>query len=208
VPRFVLGLLAAFARSPQCPDFGAFLDADGRRMAEDLLAEEREIAPFEVDEAPYHDWGAKEPFSLAGRGPGECSAGVFDLIEVDLASAEDALRAGRLFQAAVLASRALLITRGEEARDDAHALELFDRHFLAEGLVDPRLGAVVGQARHAAQRRDPGEAFEGAGPDVGGLIGAVRALYESMGNSLRSSRASIACSCSSTPGCCEPQADT
>ena len=39
---------------------------------------------FEDDKNYYYDWGAEEAFSLVGRGVGECSAGLFDLIEVDL----------------------------------------------------------------------------------------------------------------------------
>ncbi|MHC4568564.1 MAG: nitrite/sulfite reductase [Planctomycetota bacterium] len=32
----------------------------------------------------YYDYGSDEPFSLAGRGPGECGAGVMDVIKLDI----------------------------------------------------------------------------------------------------------------------------
>ena len=36
----------------------------------------------------YYDFGATEPFSLAGRGPGECGAGVMDVIKLDIDEAK------------------------------------------------------------------------------------------------------------------------
>lgn len=66
-----------------------------------------------------------EIFSLAGRGPGECGAGVFDLIEVNLTGAEEALKEGKLNRAATLAVRALLVTSGEQPDSDREAFELF-----------------------------------------------------------------------------------
>jgi sulfite reductase (ferredoxin) len=118
VPAFLRDFLAAFSESAQHPDFSAFLDAGGREVAGTLVSEHKDIPDFEQDKNPYFDWGAEQVFSLAGRGPGECGAGVFDLIDVDLASAGEALDKHRYFEAASLAARALLVTRGEQANDD------------------------------------------------------------------------------------------
>ena len=181
VPAFVKQLLAAYARSPQCPDFGAWLDAEGRTVADALLAHHATVPPFDLDKTPYYDWGADELFSLAGRGPGECSAGVFDLIEVDLASAQAAIEQGQLFAATALAARALLVTRGEEAKDDLDALRLFEKHFVGEGLVAAEQGALIGRAVQAPSAR----AFQADVDEVASLVDAVKALYESMDSSLR-----------------------
>ncbi|HBU31363.1 MULTISPECIES: hypothetical protein [Dictyoglomus] len=39
-------------------------------------------------EISYIDWGREEEFPLAGIGPGECRAGVLDMIEADLHDAK------------------------------------------------------------------------------------------------------------------------
>lgn len=138
-----------------------------------------------IDPRYYYDWGAEEPFSLAGRGPGECGAGVFDLIQVDLASAEEALEAGRLRAATALAARALLVTRGEQADTERQSLELFERLFVAENLVPEGLQPLVGRARGALDAGDPETAFAASAAEVGALLEAVKKLYEGLGPSLR-----------------------
>jgi len=186
VPAFLRGFLKAFSRSPQCPDFDAFLEAGGRRLARDFLVEHTQIPAFEIDTNPYFDWGADELFSLAGRGPGECSAGVFDLIEVDLASAREALGRGRSREAVALAARALLVTRGEQPTSDLAALRLFQKHFIEEGLLDgARVARLVAEAAQAASTPGIEMAFEADLRDVEALIDGVQRLYESLGDSLR-----------------------
>ena len=124
-------------------------------------------------------------FSLAGRGAGECSAGVFDLIEVDLANARESLEAGRLYAAALSAARALLVTRNLQPNGDQEAFELFKTHFVGGGLVDAALAGVVTAGSLAASERNPSEAFTGRGPDVTALVASVRLLYENLDASLR-----------------------
>jgi sulfite reductase (ferredoxin) len=185
VPAFLVEFLRAFRGSAQYPDFDAFLDAGGREAAGRIAARHKHVPPFAVDKNYYYDWGAEEPFSMAGRGPGECSAGVFDLITVDLASARQALEEGRLFSATHLAARALLITRGEEARDAADALRLFEEHFLDAGLVDGSFRSLITGARQRAA--SPGEdgGFEADRVALSALVAAVENLYENMDQSLR-----------------------
>ncbi len=185
VPPFLRDFLAVFSESAQCPDFDAFLEAGGREIASALVSEYKDMPDFEQDKNYYFDWGAEQIFSLAGRGPGECSAGVFDLIETDLASASEALDKHRAFEAASLAARALLVTRGEQADDDAEAFALFKKHFVEEGLIDPKLGAVVAAGLRAASAPDPEQAFDGKWDEVAALVAAVKDLYDNMDPSLR-----------------------
>lgn len=185
VPAFMVQFLPAFQRSAWYPDYDAFLEAQGRQIAERIAAEHKHVPSFEEDKNHYYDWGAETPFSLAGRGPGECGAGVFELIEVDLASARDALRKGEPFAAVVLAARALLVTQGQEANDDAGALDLFTRHFLDARLVDDSLRVVIARARCAAGAADAQSAFDASSGQVSALIEAVRHLYDNMDPSLR-----------------------
>ena len=183
IPAFVTELLRAFRSSPEYPDFHAALDAGLRETAATLADRHRGVPAFDVDPSYYHDWGAEAPFSLAGRGPGECGAGVFELIEVDLQSAHEALRDGRLYDATALAARALLVTQGLEARGDADALALFERHFVREGYVDASLGGLVERAQRSAGTQHPAERL-GAG-EVTALVQAVQHLYDHLDPSLR-----------------------
>jgi sulfite reductase (ferredoxin) len=77
VPAFVRDFLEAFLTSTCSADFDAFLGDGGRAVEDGLVQEYREVPEFERDKNYYFDWGARELFSLAGRGPGECGAGVF-----------------------------------------------------------------------------------------------------------------------------------
>ena len=112
-------------------------------------------------------------------------AGVFDLIEVDLVNARESLEAGRFYAAAFSACHALLITRGLQPKIERDTFELFQRHFIAEGLVDGALAAVVAEGALAAASPNPAETFAGTPADVTTLVANVRMLYESMDSSLR-----------------------
>ena len=185
VPAFTADFLRAFQESEQFPDLERFLESDGWEIASRLAAEYKHVPSFEEDKNYYFDWGAEVPFSLAGRGPGECGAGVFDLIEVDLATAQEALQEKKLFAAAVLAARALLVTQGQEAKDDAEALELFKRWFVDAGLVNNSYRALIDDAQRSALAPRPEEAFEAEPGKVSALVEAVQNLYDNMDQSLR-----------------------
>jgi sulfite reductase (ferredoxin) len=183
VPALVADLLAAFRRSSHCPDFARFLDTEGEELQRALVTKHLEIPDFAVNKNYYIDWDATELFSMAGRGPGECGAGVFDLIEVDLESAREALKHGRLLETVVLAARALLVTRGEQANNELEALELFARLFLNEGLVEPSFGVLIGTAKAAVTTRRAGELLQV--DEVSQFLARIERLYGEMGVSLR-----------------------
>jgi sulfite reductase (ferredoxin) len=172
VPALVGDLIEAF-RDSGAPSFGDWILDAGKTVAEELAEKYRSVPSFEEAPEHYHDWGANELFSLAGRGPGECSAGVFDLIELDLANAATALHEDKLGQAIDYATRALLITQGVEARDPSESRSLFIKHFIDAGLAPERFKAVVAAA--ATPDRDA----------IADLIVGVRKLYDSMDDSLR-----------------------
>ncbi len=185
VPAFLVEFLRAFRGSAQYPEFGAFLEAGGREVAARIAERLRDVPPIEDDPSWYFDWGADAPFSLAGRGPGECGAGVFDLIDVDLAAASDAVRDGGLVQATVHAARALLVTQGLEARDEVDAINLFAGHFVDAGFVDGRFRGLLDAARRCIRSDGGSVPFGASADDVAALVGAVRALYDGMDDSLR-----------------------
>ena len=185
LPSLIKDLLAAFGKSPQCPDFAAFLASGGRELAASLAIKYQQVPEFAANPHYYIDWSAHDLFSLAGRGPGECGAGVFDLIEVDLQSAVHELGKGRLFDATILAARALLVTRGQQANSPTEALDLFRRYFVAEKLVDASLVDLIADARRSADSANPGADFHPQSRQVAALVEAVQKLYSSMDASLR-----------------------
>jgi len=185
VPAFLHDFLDAFLQSPQAPDFHQFVDQTGHNLAQDLVARHRQIPALADREDYYFDWDAAAPFSLAGRGPGECSAGVFDLIELDLAGAREALAEGQYYAAAVLAARSLLVTCGVQPKNDQEAFALFQRHFLAEGLVESRFESLIAAGVRSAASPAPDQAFAGTAQEVADLVKTVRLLYENMDASLR-----------------------
>ncbi|MBU0716771.1 MAG: hypothetical protein KJ749_00850, partial [Planctomycetes bacterium] len=185
VPAFLAEFLQAFRESEQYPDFDSFLDSGGTEAAARIAVGYKKVPSFAQRPEYYCDWGTEEPFSLAGRGPGECSAGVFDLIEVDLASARQALEEGKVLEATQLAARALLVTQGEETDNAAEVFELFEKHFMRSGLVDGSFWDLITDARAHAVTSDDRGPFEVSPRRVSFLIDAVESLYENMDPSLR-----------------------
>ncbi len=135
--------------------------------------------------------GSRCGFSLVGKGLGECSAGLFDLIEVDqkrIQALEKKLSAGlsgedredALYQITLSSARMLLVTRGIEAHSDMAIFASFSKHFIEAGLVNARFQSVI----NAAQSNDL-DALRAGAADVFALAQEIKELYTSMDNSLR-----------------------
>ena len=184
-PAFVRDLLAAWKQSPDAADFHQFVDRDGQQAAEEILSRYQAVPPIASRKEIYYDWDAKVLFSLAGRGQGECSAGVFDLIEVDLANSREAQEAGRFYEAALAAARALLVVQRAQPKSEVETFALFQQHFIEAGLVDAALTSVVASGARAAATADPAKKFDGAPAEVAALVASVRLLHESLDSSLR-----------------------
>lgn len=184
-PAFLHDLLDAWKKSFDASDFLRFVNNGGKKVAEDLLARHAEVSPFSQHNEFYYDWDADVPFSLAGRGQGECSAGVFDLIEVDLANARESQEAGKFYASTLSATKSLLITQRLQPKSDRETFELFQKYFVSTGLVDSALETVIATAAAAAGTLNPAEVFIGNPVDVATLVASVRMLYENMDSSLR-----------------------
>ncbi|MBM4352367.1 MAG: hypothetical protein FJ109_01005 [Deltaproteobacteria bacterium] len=174
VPEAVEKLLAGLA------DARAVLPASSPLSQKGLL---EQFAGLQEVPDLHIDWGDRAEFSLAGRGPGECGAGVFDLIELDLATADEALGQGRLIDATVASARALLVTRGLSASSDLEALELFRTSLVGPDLlaVDhlPVVDLAVDTLRKTGAVPPPDREH------VAALLAAVRELYGRLDASLR-----------------------
>jgi sulfite reductase (ferredoxin) len=184
LPAFVHDVLETWLQKKErFASFSEYVDSEGLQDLRLIADKYREIPSIEEDRSYYIDWSAKELFSLAGKGLGECAAGLFDLIEVDLkqaASLRDSGASDALYTIALCSARALLITQGVEAHSDEAVFESFRKHFLLTGLIDARFELVI----TAAQQHDT-STLNRHQADVSALLDAVNALYKSLDNSLR-----------------------
>lgn len=153
-----------------------FLES-GKQDLKGVLAKYSQVPDFAANKDYYYDWGSDQVFSLAGRRAGECSAGIFDLIEFDLQNIKEARKSGQLAALVFYASRALLITRGVEPKDQAQAFSAFDEHFIQAGLVDASFRELL----KIAQAGD-GQGLLEKKPEVHNLAQRVELLYEYMDN--------------------------
>ncbi|MCG6537784.1 MAG: sulfurtransferase TusA family protein, partial [Syntrophales bacterium LBB04] len=192
LPDFISDFLGVYLeKKGRFETFARYIDTEGKEDIKAISDKYREIPDFHDDKDYYFDWGASELFSLVGKGVGECSAGLFDLIELDLksikdrqaelASAQDPAAAGEiLYQMTLSAARMLLVTRGVEARSDKEVFDNFIKHFLETNLIEKRFLPLLKQAK--------GRAVEGLptmSRDVHELAEAVGNLYEGMDDSLK-----------------------
>ena len=190
LPEFVHEVLKLWlVKKDTHSSFAAYVDGEGTQDIRTIADRFRTIPEFTVDKTYYYDWGAKDTFSLVGKGVGECSAGLFDLIEVDLKGARnlrEELRSGdsqdeyALDAISLRSARALLITRGIEAPTDTAVFENFRKHFIQAGLIATRFEPVI----VAAQQMNI-ERLSQIEEEVFALLDAVEALYRGMDNSLR-----------------------
>ncbi|MFB3917407.1 MAG: sulfurtransferase TusA family protein [Terriglobales bacterium] len=191
LPDFVCDVLRTYLpKKHRFATFAAYVDAEGADDIRAICDRYRDVPAFEDDKNYYFDWGSQEVFSLVGKGVGECSAGLFDLIEVDLKNIRrlrEQLTAGAngetdslLYHLALSAARALLITRGIEAKSDAAVFSEFSTHFIKAGLVDAQFQPVV-----EAARTGDATGLRARQEELFALGEAIEKLYASMDNSLR-----------------------
>jgi sulfite reductase (ferredoxin) len=190
LPEFVHEVLRLWlAKKDSFTSFATYVDGEGAQDIRAIADRFRAIPEFSVDQTYYYDWGAKETFSLVGKGLGECSAGLFDLIEVDLKSARhlrEELRSSdsqdddALYAITLRSARALLITRGIEAPSDFAVFENFRKHFIQAGLIAAGFEPIIFAAQHKNT-----ETLSQNEEEIFALLDAVEALYRSMDNSLR-----------------------
>jgi sulfite reductase (ferredoxin) len=155
-----------------------------------------EYGDFSVDftEDYFHDFGSDESFSLAGRGPGECGAGVMDVITVDIDEAKGAVaQAGRLpagrdrsdaiYRAVVSAARALLVTFGLEPKKDREIFAAFTEHLIEPGWVGPETSPLLDKV--IDYRMGDIDSIEDLRPQTERLVERVDALYKSLDAGLK-----------------------
>lgn len=192
LPKFTTDVFKLYLeKQNKFNSFSKYVHGEGKTEIEDLTQKYKTIPDFRDDKNYYFDWGADQIFSLAAKGVGECSAGLFDMIDVDLNTINstkvkldketDPETINRLLYTLVFASsRMLLITRGAEPRN---ATEVFD-DFIGK-FIDARLISSVYREIVEIARDDQQHDFSGKKDTIIELTQAVIGLYEGMDDSLQ-----------------------
>ena len=147
------------------------------------IKNEKKILPVEY----HYDWDSQEPFSLAGRGPGECGAGVMDVIKLDIEEAKDAIKTKSVdskgvYKALVTASRALLVTFGLEPKKDREIFSVFSKYLIKPGWVKNRTQQLLDDAFD--WKMGDIDSIENLLPQVKDLISRIEELFLSLDSSL------------------------
>ncbi|HJV76983.1 MAG TPA: sulfurtransferase TusA family protein, partial [Paludibacter sp.] len=192
LPQFTEDILDDYINVKQAhSSFRAYLNAGGKEKIKSLVGKYKEIPGFDEDKNYYYDWGSEELFSVANKGPAECSAGLFDMIDVDLnfikqgfgllKTETDVRKINQiLFDIIFSSSRMLLVTKGAEPKTTAEAFELFVNKFIHEGLVSNSFEELVKTAE-----LKPDFDFSTRKDEVIELAETVIKLYENMDDSLQ-----------------------
>jgi len=187
IPKYLVEL-AALKNTSGYECFDEFLENSEKdiRVLTDKFAL---VETFKENPDLYYDLGASEKFSIEGRGPGECSTGVFDVIKLDLSNAENSLAQYKsangsqdLYDCALSSARTLLVLKGIDTAKDREIFKEFNKNFAQTGyvkksikelfdiLIDYKIGDVSDLTSNAL--------------DVEYLYNKVKAMYESLNGQL------------------------
>ena len=84
IPEFVEDYFRdVIAEQAHYDDYYAYVAQRGAGVVKELLAKYKELPGYEENPDTFFDWGDDEKFSLIKYGKAECSAGLFDIIEID-----------------------------------------------------------------------------------------------------------------------------
>ncbi|EKD37708.1 MAG: hypothetical protein ACD_75C01032G0003 [uncultured bacterium] len=193
LPRLLVDILLRYQHEAEAGrSFKEYFDNGGKDEIAALCTRYCDLIPdYATDESYYTDWGADEEFTTAHMGHGECSAGIYDMIEVAMNSIREAIdvteRAGSEIDARELAGSLvsnsagmLLVTRGIDPATEREMYLEFAKNFIDRGLVEERFRPLV---RAALESDFP---FLADHVDLAADLGRTMIqLYHGMDNRLR-----------------------
>ncbi len=191
IPDFMIELARELYKDPEYKKnkFNQYLKNKGKKKIKNLAVKYTNIPEYNQEPEFYKDWGQKEDFSLAGRGPGECGTGVLDIVKLDINRAEETYKQGienndnqKLYQAVINAARALLIVRGVDTEKDRVVISEFKNKLIEEDLVAPEFKKLLDKTLDykLEENIDLLESSE----QIKTLIERVNKLFESLDSSL------------------------
>ncbi|MHB0998757.1 MAG: sulfurtransferase TusA family protein [Armatimonadota bacterium] len=175
-------VISASQNQQENESFDDLLNRWGIYFLRTLLPKYEAVPSYEESPEFYHDFGSDEDFSLAGRGPGECGAGVMDIIALDIDEAKGYIKENALYKAVVSTARALLVIRGLEPKKDREVFASFTELLITPGWVDKRAQAVLDAAvDYKLGDRDSLDDLKG---DIQSILDRVEQLFRSLDSNL------------------------
>jgi sulfite reductase (ferredoxin) len=181
LPSLLVDILVQYqCHAKEGSSFKEYFDSGGKAEIANLCTGYSEQVPdYATDESYYTDWGATEEFTTSQMGHGECSAGIYDMIEVAMNGIKEAIddqeRSGDAVDKEKLASSLvansagmLLVTRGVDPATEQEMYLEYEKNFIDKGLVGEKFRPLV-QA-----------ALRGDGPFLGDRLELAAELGETM----------------------------
>lgn len=192
LPQLLVDILSDFELKRESRlSFKEYFTTGGKQTISALCsAYTKGIPEYRVDSTYFYDWGSNVEFTTAHMGHGECSAGIYDMIEVAMNSINEQLsaiaslgdneaRANVCRDLVYNASSMLLVTRGIDPVNEIEIFSAFEKYFINTGLVDATYRDLV-----QAALKDNDE-FLGNNLERGAALGkAMIQLYHGMDSSL------------------------
>ncbi len=195
IPAFVEDYLRdVIAEQANYADYYDYVAKRGVNIVKELIAKYKEVAPYSEEPDTFFDFGDDEKFSLIKYGKAECSAGLFDIIEID----QDTIREKRkeveqllsdgkqntdkieklLHDIVFSENRMLLVTRGLDPRTDEDVYHGFEKEFIAAGIIPQKFKILTDKARN-------NESLIAEKPLIDELADLLNDLYQNMDDSLQ-----------------------
>ena len=207
IPAFVEDYLRdVIAEQANYADYYDYVAKRGVNIVKELIAKYKEVAPYSEEPDTFFDFGDDEKFSLIKYGKAECSAGLFDIIEID----QDTIREKRkeveqllgntpqgvpadlqsggkqetskieklLHDIVFSENRMLLVTRGLDPRTDEDVHNGFEKEFIAAGIIPQKFKVLTNKARNS-------ESLIAEKPLIDELADLLNDLYQNMDDSLQ-----------------------
>ena len=190
IPAFVEDYLRdVIAEQANYADYYDYVAKRGVNIVKDLIAKYKEVAPYSEEPDTFFDFGDDEKFSLIKYGKAECSAGLFDIIEIDqdtirekrkeVEQLEDTSKIEKLLHDIVFSeNRMLLVTRGLDPRTDEDVYNGFEKEFIAAGIIPQKFKVLTDKARN-------NESLISEKPLIDELADLLNDLYQNMDDSLQ-----------------------
>ena len=195
IPAFVEDYLRdVIAEQANYADYYDYVAKRGVNIVKDLIAKYKEVAPYSEEPDTFFDFGDDEKFSLIKYGKAECSAGLFDIIEIDQDTIrekrkeveqllsdgkQDTSKIEKLLHDIVFSeNRMLLVTRGLDPRTDDDVYNGFEKEFIAAGIIPQKFKVLTEKARN-------NESLISEKPLIDELADLLNDLYQNMDDSLQ-----------------------
>lgn len=189
LPAFVEDYLRdVIAGKPDYSDYHQYVAERGTQTVQELLKKYKEVPSYAENPDMYFDWDDDDKFSLIKYGQAECSAGLFDTIELDQKLVSANLK--RIAEGAVeniekilhdtvfAENRMLLVTRGLDPRTDDDVYDGFVKEFIQAGIVPEKFKVLTDRAR----RNEPLQGYKDL---IVELSDRLNDLYKNMDDSLQ-----------------------